>query len=200
MVAGALRMAIGSEPGFHDVVVETSGEGAREAMRRDGFDVLVTDFRLPDGDAPELISELLAAHPDLRVLVVSGWSDDRSVLRSVEAGAHGYLTKTQPVEDLLAAVRNVAAGETVFAPELLGKLLRRMGANSRSGNDLTAREIEVLAGLAQGRTTKDIADQLGLSVNTVRNHITSILGKLDVHSRLEAVAAGIRLGLVSPPD
>lgn len=200
MVAGALRMAIRSEPEFQDVVVETSGKAAREAMRRDGFDVLVTDFRLPDGDAPELISELLATHPDLRVLVVSGWSDDRSVLRSVEAGAHGYLTKTQPVEDLLAAVRDVAAGETVFAPELLGKLLRRVGANSRPGNDLTAREIEVLDGLAQGRTTKDIADQLGLSVNTVRNHITSILGKLGVHSRLEAVAAGIRLGLVSPPD
>lgn len=200
MVAGALRIAISGEPGFGEVMVAKSCASAIEATAEHDFDVIVTDFRLPDGDAPELITSLLSTKPSQRVLVVSGWSDDRSVLRAVEAGAHGYLTKTQPIEDLLAAVHEVARGDTAFAPELLGKLIRRVGASTRPGNDLTTREIEVLAGLAEGRTTQAIADSLGLSANTVRNHITSILSKLGAHSRLEAVTVGLRMGLVSPPD
>ncbi|MCU1346967.1 MAG: two component transcriptional regulator, LuxR family [Acidimicrobiia bacterium] len=202
MVAGALRMAIAAEADMDVVAMASTMAEALELAKRVTPDVVVVDYRLPDGDASELVPALFGIMSDPRVLVISGWTDDRSVARAVEAGASGFIPKQQPVEELVDAVRRVAGGEAVFAPALLARLIGRLrpGSAPRAAVDLTERETEVLAALARGASTSAIANELYVSVNTVRNHIASILAKLGAHSRLEAVAKAIREGIISTPD
>ena len=162
-------------------------------------DVLVSDYRLSDGDVPERLGEILAASPPTRVLVFTGWPDENSFLEAMSAGASGFLDKASPFDEFVDAVRRVARGEVVVAPRFLPALTRRA-----TGNDATAlsrRELEVLQLLSDGLSTVEVADRLALSVNTVRNHITHMLTKLGVRSRLEAVNVGVRRGLIrfDPP-
>ncbi|MBK9179883.1 MAG: response regulator transcription factor [Acidimicrobiales bacterium] len=197
MVAEALEEALGAEPGL---VAEGWCGSIAELEARLGLscpDVVVLDFRLPDGDAGDGARLVTRRCPSARVLVLSAWSDDHALARAVEAGCDGYVLKEQPVEDLVAAIRRVHDGEAVFAPQLLPRVLALLSGRRRTvGNDLTPREVDVLTSLAMGATTDSIADELGLSVNTVRNHVQSVLTKLGAHSRLEAVAIGLRAGLV----
>jgi DNA-binding NarL/FixJ family response regulator len=160
-------------------------------------DVVVLDLRLADGDdTTSLIPDLLAAAPELKVLVVSAWADDWSVSRAVEAGCHGYLLKEQGLDELVDGIRAVARGEAVFAPAVLSRVLKLLRPGTVQSETLTARETEVLRRLADGLTTEQIAADLYVSVNTVRNHVNNIIRKLNVHSRLEAVSYAIRNGLI----
>lgn len=201
MVAGAFRAALEAQ---EDLVVVGAAQTLTDALhllRALRPDVVVLDYRLPDGEVGDHLAEVFDAHPDVRVLVVTGWASERALVRSVEAGVHGFLSKSQPVEDFVNAVRHIAAGEAVFAPDVLARLLTHLGRGGRRPADsLTSRELEVLQLLSEGRATQEIAQKLFLSVNTVRNHVASILGKLGVRSRLEAVTEGMRLGLIAAPD
>ena len=195
MVASGLRAALDDE---HDLeVVATAGSiaDAVAAVARHRPDIVLMDFRMGDGDAADGMAALVAAgHDELPVVVVSGHADVRSVQRAVEAGCAGYLLKDQAIDELAAAVRAVCGGGAVFAPAVLPAVLGRRTAGP--GHDLTPREAEVLQLLADGSSTADIAATLFLSTNTVRNHVQRVLGKLGAHSKLEAVAIGIRSGLV----
>lgn len=161
-------------------------------------DVLVTDFRLTDGDVSSVLRELLRRSPDTRVLVFTGWPDERSFLEVMAIGATGFLDKAAPFEDFVDAIRRVSRGELVVAPRFLPALTRRA---TGPDDELTRRELEVLQLLAEGRTTAEVADELVLSVNTVRNHVARVLAKLGVRSRLEAVNVAVRRGLIrfDPP-
>lgn len=195
MVASGLRSALDDE---HDLeVVATAGSIAEAlaAAGRDRPDIVLMDFRLGDGDAADGMAALAAAGHDVPVVVVSGHADVRSVQRAVEAGCAGYLLKDQAIEELAGAIRAVCGGGAVFAPAVLPAVLGRRAAGP--GHDLTAREAEVLQLLAGGASTADIAGTLFLSTNTVRNHVQRVLGKLGAHSKLEAVAIGLREGLVT---
>ena len=130
------------------------------------------------------------------MLVLSSHSDDWSVARAVEAGCHGYLLKDQHLADLYEGITAVHEGEAAFAPSILNRVLRLVRTDRSSGSTLTAREIEVLRLLADGMTTEQIAGELFVSSNTVRNHVNNIIRKLNVHSRLEAVSQAIRTGLI----
>src|SRR4051812_40046310 len=130
MVAGALRVAIGAEGDMEVVAMASTMAEALEMAKRVDPEVVVVDYRLPDGDASELVPALFEIMTDPRVLVISGWTDDRSVARAVEAGASGFLPKQQPVEEFVDAVRRVAAGEAVFAPALLARLIGRLRPGS----------------------------------------------------------------------
>ena len=194
MVAAGLGSALDDEA---DVVVVGTAVSVGEvvpAVERLRPDVVLMDFRLGDGDAVDGMAALAAAGHDIPVVIVTGHADVRTVQRAVEAGCAGYLLKEQPIEELARAVRAVAEGGAVFAPAVLPAVLgRRTGG---PGHDLTRREAEVLQLLADGASTSDIADRLFLSTNTVRNHVQRLLGKLDAHSKLEAVAIGLREGIV----
>ena len=196
MIAHGLRAALDLVDDIDVVAVAGNIEEGVQQARGHEPQVVLLDFRLPDGDAPDAIVRLHKARPEAKVLIVSAMSDYRSVVSAMEAGASGYLLKDQPINDLIAGIRRVRAGETVVAPSLVPRLLARITTTSAPTAKLSRREIDVLQLLAEGLSTAELAARLHLSVNTVRNHVQSVLQKLGAHSRLQAVATARRLGLV----
>jgi DNA-binding NarL/FixJ family response regulator len=202
MVADAFRAAFDLAPDLAVVGHATTVADAERLVSRTTPDVAVIDFRLPDADGADAVLRLRHRVPDLRTLIVTSATDDHSVNRAISAHADGYLLKDQPIEQLLDGVRTVAGGGTVFAPSLLLRLLQR-GTTTAEGLHrvpLSDREREVLHLLARGQSTAAMAEELHLSVNTVRNHAQSVLTKLGVHSRLEAVSQAVRTGLIPAPE
>lgn len=197
MVAQALAAALVDSGSFSVTAIAHTRPEATLALLAHAPHVIVLDLRLADGvDTTEFITEVLVVAPDTKVLVVSAWGDDWSVSRAVEAGCHGYLLKEQGLDDLIDGIRAVVRGDATFAPAVLSRVLKLLRPGSDSTESLTTRETEVLRRLADGLTTEQIAADLYVSVNTVRNHVNNIIRKLNVHSRLEAVSFAIRNGLI----
>jgi DNA-binding NarL/FixJ family response regulator len=199
MLAEGLSRILGAEP---DIVVRgvagTIAEG-EDLVRAVRPSVAIVDFLLPDGDGAEATTRLRRAHAALQVLVLTGLSERRALVAAVEAGASGFVTKDRALEELVVAVRHVHAGDAYIEPTMLASLLPRPGERASSiGGDLSVREREVLALLAEGLSNSAIAARLVLSVHTVRNHVQAVLNKLGVHSKLEAVALANREGLLDP--
>jgi DNA-binding NarL/FixJ family response regulator len=170
---------------------------ARARLLTGPVDVLLLDQHLPDGRGVAEIEALKALSPGTKIVVVTAEADDATLMAAVEAGCAGFLLKSSTIEDLVHGVRAVADGETVISPGLLQRLFGRLQRGpKRLGEDLTARELDVLALLVQGLSNAAIGARLFVTVNTVRNHVANILDKLGVHSKLEAMAVAIREGLV----
>jgi len=197
MVATSLSLALGQAPQLRVVATADSLAAARAALAAEPPDVVVLDEELPDGAGVDAIEEFRAIAPDVKVILLTAAADDATLVAATEAGCSGYLMKTGSIEELEAAVRAAAAGEVLISPSLLGHLVARVRRpEERRGSDLTARELEVLRLIAEGLDNATIAERLGLSVNTVRNHVQNILSKLNVHSKLEALAVVVREGLL----
>lgn len=196
MVAQALAEALAARPEF--VVAGTARTRAQACavMESHRVDVVVTEIRLTDDDEATHISELVERWPHTKVMVLSSVSDDWSVSRAVEAGCHGYLMKDQHLNDLFEGIIAVHQGEATFSPTVISRVLKLLRPGTSTAEQLTRREVDVLRRLADGLTTEQIADELFVSVNTVRNHVNNIIRKLNVHSRLEAVSHAIRTGLI----
>jgi len=162
-------------------------------------DVAIVDYLLPDGDGTRAATEVLEVSPSTQVLMLTGLPDDRLLMQAINAGCSGFLTKDATADELVTAVRQIAAGEAYIPTHLLGNLLIRLTPTDNDlGDDLTNREREVLALIASGTPTSTIANNLFVSVNTVRNHVQRILHKLNAHSKLEAVAIAIRENIIQP--
>jgi DNA-binding NarL/FixJ family response regulator len=197
MVARALAAAIDDGATMTAVGIAHTRQEALAVLATTTVHVVVLDLRLADGDdTTSFIPEILDRAPDAKVLVLSAWGDDWSVSRAVEMGCHGYLLKEQGLDDLVEGIRSVARGEATFAPAVLSRVLKLLRPGTVTSESLTSRETEVLRRLADGLTTEQIAADLYVSVNTVRNHVNNIIRKLNVHSRLEAVSYAIRNGLI----
>jgi DNA-binding NarL/FixJ family response regulator len=190
-----------AEAGY--AVVATVGEGA-QAVRVAAAtrpDVVVLDLQLPDLSGVEVIRGLLAAHPPVRVLMLSASGEQQDVLDAVKAGATGYLLKSASRAEFLDAVRRTAAGDAVFTPGLAGLVLgeyRRLAtgpAPAAGAPRLTGWETEVLRLVAKGLSYKQIAERLVVSHRTVQNHVQNTLGKLQLHNRVELVRYAIEQGL-----
>jgi DNA-binding NarL/FixJ family response regulator len=163
-------------------------------------DVILLDHRLPDGLGVDAIAELMSLRPSTKIVVLTAAAEDSMLVAATEAGCAGFILKTSPLDELVAAVRNAAAGEIVVSSELLSRLLNRLRrGHDQPAHELTTREAEILQLIAQGLTNGAIATRLFISVNTVRNHVQNILAKLDAHSKLEALSVAIRDGLIAPP-
>jgi DNA-binding NarL/FixJ family response regulator len=169
----------------------------------DGFDVAVVDLGLPDGFGGDLIRELRAANPRAQALVLSATGERAEIARAVESGAAGVLHKSSEMAEVADAVRRLRAGQTLMPLDEVVELLRFAGARKDEEHDakqaissLTERELEVLSLLAEGLEAQEIAARLHISAKTERNHVASILSKLGVHSRLQAVLFAGRHGLV----
>jgi DNA-binding NarL/FixJ family response regulator len=177
---------------------------ARAFMRKvpDGVDVAVVDLWLPDGDGFELIEEL-ASRPDVMTLVLSASLEPARLARAVEAGAAGVLHKSAAIGEIVDAVRRLKSGEALLSPAEVIEMLRMVSRKrqeqyeaQRAIEKLTPREKQVLEALGEGLDSKDIAEKLNITVETERTHMVNILGKLDVHSRLQALVFAARHGLV----
>ncbi len=185
-------------------VVATAATGTEALTRgratRPG--VVVLDLQIPAPNGVEVTSALVADDPSVRILILSASGEQADVLDAVKAGATGYLVKSASSDELLAAVRRVAAGDTVFTPGLAGLVLgeyRRLSEGPSSSEDelprLTERETEVLRLVAKGLSYKQIADRLVLSHRTVQNHVQNTLRKLQLHNRVQLVRYAIEQGL-----
>ena len=162
-------------------------------------DVILMDFELPDGDGVEATEKIKVLAPDTKVIMLTMHTDDRTRARALAAGCSGFVRKDEGVKVLLDTITRVNAGEATVPPSELPVLLSQLEPTHRGlGADITPRELEVLRAMASGRVNKEIAQQLGVRLNTIRNHVQNILYKLEVHSQLEAVATAVREGLVSP--
>jgi PAS domain S-box-containing protein len=191
----------------HDLtVVGQAGSLAEARGLLHGVDVAVLDLALPDGDGIALIAELLATSPDVEVLVLSADLDRAQIARAIEAGAAGALDKTADLDQVVDAIRRLRAGQALLDSDEIAQLLRFAGdRREREREDrqaiagLTSREREVLEALAAGLDGQAIADRLGISIRTERNHVARILNKLGVHTQLQAVLFALRYGLVDEP-
>ncbi len=197
MVAASVAMALEQQPDIEVVGTVGTIAAALAFVASDPPDVLLLDHRLPDGLGVEEIPRLKSLAPSTKIVVVTAASDDSTLVAATEAGCSGFLSKTGKVEELVSAVRAAAAGEVLVSPALLSRLLQRLHRTQRGvGSDLTPRELEVLVLIAEGLGNAAIAERLGVSVNTVRNHVANISAKLSVHSKLEALAVAVREGLL----
>ena len=164
-------------------------------------DVVLMDLSMPGMSGIEATARLTAAAPLSRVLVLTVLADDRYVMDALLAGARGYLLKEAPINQIVDGVRAAARGESMISPRIAGHLIRRVREPSSVGadltaNDLTPREHEVLELLSRGLDNNEIARTLVLSPHTVKNHVSSILVKLQVQNRIQAAVRAVRGGLV----
>ena len=197
MFATSLAHALQSEPDLLVVGQATSIGEAQRLMASAAPDVVLLDHRLPDGDGVARIGDLRRIRPSAKIVVLTATASDRVLVAAMEAGAAGFIAKTQRLDDVIAGVRAAAQGESVVSAKLLTRLLPRLNRQSTGGNaELTEREREILDLLARGLSNADIAQQLTISVHTVRNHVANLSAKLGAHSKLEVLAIAVRNGLV----
>jgi DNA-binding NarL/FixJ family response regulator len=197
IVREGLRGMLAAEPGIEVVAEAASGAEAVAVAARYRPDVVLMDLRMPGGDGVTATSEILAATPGARVVVLTTYETDTDIVRAVEAGAVGYLLKDTPVAELGQAIRAAARGETVLAPSVARRLVSHVRQPRR--DLLSGRETEVLALVAQGLTNAEIGQQLSIAEATVKTHLIRLFGKLGVNDRTAAVTSAIALGVIPAP-
>jgi DNA-binding NarL/FixJ family response regulator len=204
LLVDALTHVLGREPGIEIAGVARS-VGEAKLAARDRMDVVLMDYRLPDGTGADATRFIKSRWPGAKVIMLTGVTDDETMLDSIQAGADGYLTKDRAISDVVEAVRGAQAGEILLPRAVIFGIAQRVAAaRERSAarnpiEQLTPRELEVLRALAEGLASGDICARLYIAPNTLRTHVQNIMSKLRVHSKLEAVAVALRYRLVEPP-
>ena len=202
LVRAGFRMILGAEPGIE--VVGEAGDGAEavERARELRPDVVLMDIRMPKLDGIEATRRITALRPAPRVLVLTTFDLDEYVYESLRAGASAFLLKDAPESRLVAAVHVVADGGSLFAPSVTRRLIEEFArpAAKPEIEGLTAREQEVLRLVARGRSNAEIAAELVVSEHTAKTHVASILQKLDLRNRVQAVVVAYESGLVRPGE
>jgi two-component system NarL family response regulator len=202
MILAALRSLLEKE--IDIAVVGEAGDGPAllELVERTAPDIAVVDVGMPGMNGIEATRRLLAARPVLKVIALSAYSDKRFVLEMLDAGARGYLIKASAGDELPRAIRAIAQGQTYLCPEVAGTIVEAArGKSSPEGNaaaKLGQREREVLALLAEGKSSSEIAARMHIAASTVEVHRRNIMRKLDLHSVAELTKYAIREGLTSP--
>ena len=198
----ALRAAFTQE-GLDVVGVAADAMAGIDMAREHEPDLVMLDLLMPGMSGLEVVGTILKASPRSRVVLLTASESAEDLLAAVKAGASGYLTKDTPLPRLVSDMRDVLAGGAAVSPEMGGKLfsalrdlLRHTGTTALRRPELTGREIEILGLVGEGKTSKEIADELFISENTVRNHVRNILDKLGLKSRFEAVNWAYREGLI----
>jgi DNA-binding NarL/FixJ family response regulator len=203
--AEALALVIGREPDLRVVGLVGTRAATRDLIADCHPDVVLLDVSLPDGDGLGLVAEIKSLSSKTHILVLTAFADEMTLMRAIDTGVSGFVGKNRPLSELLAAVRQAADGEIVMPTSLLIGLLSRVRridqprGTPQSLEALTVREKGILTHLARGMSSTAIADHLHISPMTVRTHIRNLMGKLEVHSRLEAVAYALRQGLIERP-
>ncbi len=205
MFREGLRLLLGQQADFEIVGEAGDGLAALEAVRRIAPDVVLMDLRMPNLGGAEATRRIKAEAPAVKVIVLTTFEEDEEVFSALRAGAAGFLLKDSPSEKLCEAIRFAARGETWLQPSVAAKLVAEFGrlaprpAPSAGGSlpePLSAREREVLRCLADGMSNKEIGRRLSISEGTVKNHMSQVLGKLQVLDRTQAALRARELGLL----
>ena len=202
VVCEGLRAILSTAPQIEVVGLARHGADALERIPATRPDVVLMDLKMPVMNGVQATREIRARFPGVRVLVLTTYDADQWVLDAVRAGASGYLLKDSPGDALIAAVEGTAAGKTHLDPAVAGRLLDQVARGapdpaSPALDSLTEREREVLGLLGRGYSNAAIASRLQLTEGTVRNHVSAVLGKLDVSDRTQAALIALRCGLVN---
>lgn len=204
LVRTGFAMILGSEDGIEVAGEVGNGRDAVEFCRRSRPDVMLMDVRMPELDGIEATRLLLDDDGvGTRVLILTTFDLDEYVFDAIRAGASGFLLKDTPADELVRAIRVVAAGEALLAPSVTKRLIARFADGAALTPapglaQLTERETEVLALVARGRSNQEIADELYLGETTVKTHVSRVLAKLGVRDRVQAVITAYESGLVRP--
>jgi DNA-binding NarL/FixJ family response regulator len=186
-----IAVLIENQPDMVLVAQASTGQEAIQQFRQHRPDVTLMDLRLPDISGIDALIAIRNEYPDACVVMLTTFEGDVEIQRALEAGARGYLLKTTPAKELVEVIRQANAGKRRIPPEVAAHLAEHMGEEA-----LTPREIEVLRHLAGGNRNKDIGDQLFISEETVKVHIKHIMEKLGASDRTQAVAIGVRRGII----
>jgi DNA-binding NarL/FixJ family response regulator len=212
LVRESLGTLLGLLDGIELVATASDGEEAIALCDEHQPEVVLMDLRMPRLDGIGAIGRLRERHPDVRVIALTTYADDESVLGALRAGARGYLTKDASGQDIRSAILTVAAGDAALDPAvqhhvvaaLAGDGAAREDASAASAacelpDDLTPREAEVLALIAQGLTNAEIAERLVVSPTTIKSHINHLFAKAGLRDRAQAVNYAYRTGIATPP-
>ncbi|HZG92371.1 MAG TPA: response regulator transcription factor [Pseudonocardia sp.] len=209
LLRAGLRLLLETQPDLRVVTEAGTGREAVQQCRALTPDVILMDLRMPGMDGVEATRQLTAGDSGARVLVLTTFDDEAGMFDAVRAGASGFLLKRAAPEELLAAVRAVAAGEGLVSPAMTLRLLRGFAAAvpgppepevQRRVDALTAREREVLVLLARGLSNAEVADRARMAETTAKTHVARVLTKLGLRDRVQAVVFAYQNGLVRPGD
>ncbi len=182
---------INSQPDMLVVAAPANGSEALEAVRTLRPDVTLMDLRLPDLNGIEVMIAIRAEFPDARIIVLTTFERDVEIQRALKAGAHGYLLKSMPPQQMVETIRRVHAGQKCISPEIAAGLAEHMSDEALSG-----REVDVLRHVATGNRNRDIAETLYIAEETVKVHLKHIMHKLGANDRTQAVAIAVRRGII----
>ena len=203
MVRAGFRRLLADEPDIDVVAEADNGIEAVEKAARFTPDVVLMDIRMPQLDGIEAARRILTAEPAARVLILTTFDLDEYVYRALRAGASGFVLKDDPPEQLIAAIRTVAAGDALLSPAITKGVIRQFArlpdpAPAKELDELTAREREIFKLIANGLSNAEIGRELFIGETTVKTHVTHIFQKLNVRDRVQAVVLAYQAGLVEP--
>jgi NarL family two-component system response regulator LiaR len=203
IVRSGIRALLATEPDIAVVGEATDGHEAVVAAEQLQPDVILMDLVMPGSDGITAIRQIAASLPDVRILVLTSFAGDNQVFPAIKAGALGYLLKDTGPEDLVRAIRQVYRGESSLHPQIARKVLRELARPAErppTPEPLTAREVAVLRLVARGLSNGQIGEQLTISEPTVRTHMSNILSKLHLATRIQVALYALREGIASLDD
>ena len=195
VVRAGLTSMLGTQQEIEVIATASSGDAALEALETTAADVMLLDLRMPGLSGVKTIQEIRRSGYLTRIIVLTSFETDEDIYRAVQAGAQGYLLKDTSLKEMIEAIKNVHAGKRYIPRDIAARLAERM-----MRAELTARELEILRMLAKGLTNKQIGKVLSISDNTVKNHVNSIIEKLEVCDRTEAATTAIQRGILSADE
>jgi DNA-binding NarL/FixJ family response regulator len=203
MVRSGFRMLLGSEPDIEVVAEASNGLEAVQKAARFEPRVVLMDIRMPDVDGLEATRQIIAADPSARVLILTTFDLDEYVYEALRAGASGFVLKDDPPEQLIAAVRTVAAGDALLSPSVTRRVIKQFTRVPRPSppkemDELTDREREIFTLIADGLSNAEIGERLYISETTVKTHVTHLFQKLGLRDRVQAVVLAYRTGVFGP--
>jgi two-component system, NarL family, response regulator LiaR len=187
MVRIGVGAYLSAQTDIHVIAEAANGQQAVELGLQLRPDIILMDLVMEEMDGIEATKQLIKQWPEAKVIIVTSFLDDEKVYPALEAGATSYLLKTSKAGEIAAAIRRTYEGQSVLEPEVTGKMMSKMRKPSLPHEQLTAREMEILLLMTQGKTNQEIADELFIALKTVKTHVSNLLSKLDVQDRTQAV-------------
>jgi DNA-binding NarL/FixJ family response regulator len=203
MIRAGFRLLLAREPDIDVVAEARNGIEAVQQAARFNPTVVLMDIRMPELDGLQATRHILAADASARILILTTFDLDEYVYDALQAGASGFVLKDDPPEQLIAALRTVAAGDALLSPAVTKRVIRRFARLPRPAppeavDELTARELDIFRLIAEGLSNGEISERLFIGDTTVKTHVTHVLGKLGLRDRVQAVVLAYESGLVTP--